>query len=117
MAGSLESRVKELERELSVLRRESAQSAGRIAAPLAERAGWVLAVLTSSLSQGGTATAKVIGWDGTDWFYPDVPEITVTDFFFNVGESSAVDTKLACFFYRSLWVPFPNCLVSDTLPE
>jgi hypothetical protein len=119
MAQSLESRVRDLEHKLELALREIAGVASRPAAPNAPRQGFMLAALTTGLGQGGTATAKIIGFDGENWLYPDLATITVRDFFMNLDEDAYdADTKVLCMWYRNTWVViYAWCDPSDTLPD
>lgn len=117
MASTLENRVKELERQLSLLRRELAQVPTRIARPIAPRGGWILGKTLDDLSQGGTVAVKVIGWGSEDWYYPDVEDIQVQDFFLNVSKTIPAGTKIRADWYRNVWVwTSAYCAVSDTAP-
>lgn len=114
----LQRTVESQQREMLSLRRRLANvSVRRHEAVWPPPAGTLkFASLTATLSQGGTATADVIEWDGDSFEYTG-ESITVQDWWFNSGESAEADTKIIAQQVGDTWIVTQfYCSVSDTLP-
>lgn len=81
--------------------------------------GRVFAATSEAMSQGGIALCRIISHNGNNFYFPDIDEIEVYDFYMNLGEDDIpVDTKIEATLYDSdVWVlALAYCEASDTLP-
>jgi hypothetical protein len=117
MASSLETRVRVLEEQLAVLRRELAQAVARPAAPLSPRQGWFLGYSNSELTAGGTISVTVIAYQAGQQFQPGMIIEDVHEFFLNAGQSVSAGVKMKVEWYRNVWVVTQfYCTISNTIP-
>lgn len=118
MAASLETRIRVLEQQLELLRRELNRQAGGPAKPLGRRDGYWYGVFTTSVSQGGTGTFELCTRTDGAWVRTG-RTITATDWFLSLTESIPANAKGRVSWYQPAGVFVPDiwtCEASDTLP-
>lgn len=101
MSIRLETRVKELERELSMLKRGFAMANQRVAAPMMPRLGRHLAKLTETLLPLAEADAIIQVW--SKGILTDGPTVTIRDLTLGTDESWPVDTLLWIVWDKTTW--------------
>lgn len=103
MSKSLENRIRQMERELALMRRELRAGNQRTANPMMPRLGRHFAELDEDLLDGETAQAHLVAWTGGALADQSATVITIQDFQLGVDESLPAGTRLWVVWDKTVW--------------